>query len=108
MEFGLLAVAMSTTLVVAFATGQQLPGMAGIAQAPWWSWLGGLFAAGFVLSLTLVADKLGASLFQVRRVVQIEERAQVYSRFSEILLPGKDQIAPVITAEMGKSTEKLW
>ena len=57
------AVAMSATLAVALATGQRVPDAAGLTQAPWWSWLGGLFAAGFVLSLTLVADKLGASVF---------------------------------------------
>ena len=57
------ALAMSASLTVALATGQRLPDAAGIAQVPWWSWLGGLFAAGFVLSLTLVADKLGASVF---------------------------------------------
>ena len=57
------AVAMSATLAVALATGQRIPDAAVIAQAPWWSWLGGLFAAGFVLSLTLVASKLGASVF---------------------------------------------
>ena len=57
------AMAMSATLAVALVTGQRLPDAASIAQAPWWSWLGGLFAAGFVLSLTLVADKLGASVF---------------------------------------------
>ncbi len=57
------AVALSTALVAALATGQPFPGAAGLAQAPWWSWLGGLFAAGYVLSLTLVADRLGASVF---------------------------------------------
>ena len=57
------ATALLTTLAVALATGQRFPDGAGVAQAPWWGWLGGLFAAGFVLSLTLVADKLGASVF---------------------------------------------
>ncbi len=57
------AIAMLATLAVALVTEQRFPDGASIAQAPWWSWLGGLFAAGFVLSLTLVADKLGASVF---------------------------------------------
>ena len=57
------AVALSTTSLLAIAVGQSLPGVREIAQAPWWSWLGGLFAAGFVLSLTLVASRLGASVF---------------------------------------------
>ena len=56
------AVALSAALVAAFATGQA-PGVATLAQAPRWSWLGGLFAAGYVLSLTLVAGRLGASVF---------------------------------------------
>ena len=56
-------VAMFTTLIAALVSGQKLPGSGAIVQAPWWSWLGGLFAAGYVLSLTLVADKLGASVF---------------------------------------------
>ena len=57
------ATALLTTLAVALVKGQRFPDGASVAQAPWWGWLGGLFAAGFVLSLTLVADKLGASVF---------------------------------------------
>ena len=57
------ALAMVATLVVALVTGQRLPDGAGIARTPWWAWSGGLFAAGYVLSLTLVASKLGASVF---------------------------------------------
>ncbi len=57
------AAAMLAILAAALVTGQRFPDPASIAKAPWWSWLGGLFAAGFVLSLTLVADKLGASVF---------------------------------------------
>ncbi len=57
------AVAMLTTLAVALVRREHFPAGASLAQAPWWSWLGGLFAAGYVLSLTLVADKLGASVF---------------------------------------------
>jgi bacterial/archaeal transporter family-2 protein len=57
------AVAMSAALVAALTTHQRFPNISRIANAPWWSWLGGLFAVGFVLSLTLVAQKLGASVF---------------------------------------------
>jgi len=57
------ALALSVTVAVALATGERLPTGARIAQAPCWSWFGGLFAAGYVLSMTLVASKLGASVF---------------------------------------------
>ncbi len=57
------SVAMLTTLLAALVSGQKFPGAESLEQTPWWSWLGGLFAAGFVLSLTLVANKLGASVF---------------------------------------------
>ncbi len=55
--------AMIATLILALATREPFPTNVAMANAPWWSWLGGLFAAGFVLSLTLVAEKLGASVF---------------------------------------------
>ena len=44
-------------------TGQEFPGADGITQTPWLAWCGGLFAAGYVLSATVVADKIGASAF---------------------------------------------
>ncbi len=42
------------------------------------------------------------SAFETWRDLPAPERAAIYSRFSEALLLRKDQIAPVITAEMGK------
>lgn len=50
-------------LAVTLATGERLPKGASITQAPWWSWFGGIMAAGYVLSTTLVAGRLGASVF---------------------------------------------
>ena len=44
-----------------------------------------------------------AAAFQGWRTVPIQQRAGVYSRLNEVLLARKDQIAPVITAEMGKT-----
>ena len=59
----LFASALLLVLAVALTTGQRLPDGASIAQAPWWSWFGGVMAAGYVLSTTLVAGRLGASVF---------------------------------------------
>ena len=59
----LFATALLIVLAVALAGGQHLPDSASLAQAPWWSWLGGVMAAGYVLSTTLVAGRLGASVF---------------------------------------------
>lgn len=57
------AIAFCTSLVFALLTRQSLPDFGRLSSAPWWSCLGGLFAASYVLSMTLVADKLGASIF---------------------------------------------
>ena len=57
------ALALSATIVVALATGQAPPVASSVARAPWWSWTGGLFAAGYVLAMTLSADRIGAAVF---------------------------------------------
>ena len=57
------AIATTASLASALVSRQRLPEASSLANTPWWSWLGGLFAVGFVLSLTLVAEKLGASVF---------------------------------------------
>ncbi len=38
-----------------------LPPLSGLAQAPWWSWLGGLMGALFVSMVIIVAPRLGAA-----------------------------------------------
>lgn len=37
----------------------NLPGEAAIAQAPWWSWLGGPLGVAYIFVLILVAPKIG-------------------------------------------------
>lgn len=59
----LFVLALTVTVATALLTGQKFPGGDVIVQTPWWAWTGGLFAAGYVLSATLVADKIGASAF---------------------------------------------
>ncbi len=59
----LFVLALTVTVAVALLTGQKFPGVEVIAQTPWWAWCGGLFAAGYVLSATVVANKIGASAF---------------------------------------------
>ena len=34
-----------------------------IAQVPWWGWIGGAMGAVYVMSMLLVAERLGAALF---------------------------------------------
>ena len=59
----LFVLALTVTVAAGLMTGQKLPDADVITQTPWWAWAGGLFAAGYVLSATLVADKIGASAF---------------------------------------------
>ncbi|MEJ7618498.1 MAG: DMT family transporter [Pyrinomonadaceae bacterium] len=39
------------------------PSVGHLAQAPWWSWLGGLLGAYFIAAAIIVVPKLGAALF---------------------------------------------
>ncbi len=59
----LFVLALAGTVGVAILTGQKFPATDVITETPWWAWCGGLFAAGYVLSATVVAGKIGASAF---------------------------------------------
>lgn len=56
-------VTLTAALAVALGSGERLPGGATIAQAPWWSWIGGLFGIGFVVATVIASPRLGAGLF---------------------------------------------
>lgn len=47
----------------ALAMRVSLPSAAQIAQAPWWSWIGGSMGAMLVLSGVLLSHRLGAATF---------------------------------------------
>lgn len=53
------------TLLVTCAAAMRvpLPTAAQIAQAPWWSWVGGSMGATLVLSGVLLSHRLGAATF---------------------------------------------
>ena len=55
-------VALSTVLVVAFATRQPSPVTTGIGGAPWWVWTGGLFSATFIVVSTFLTPRLGVAV----------------------------------------------
>jgi len=53
-----LVAAVATSLTVV-ASGQSLPGLADLREAPWWSFSGGLIVAFYVLTITFLAPRLG-------------------------------------------------
>jgi len=55
-------VALSTVLVVAFASRQPSPVTAGISGAPWWVWTGGVFSATFIVVSTFLTPRLGVAV----------------------------------------------
>ncbi len=60
-----LSLSMSVALVVAFAivTVRGRPDWSQIAAAPWWTWIGGITGAVFVVGSLLVVPKTGSVLF---------------------------------------------
>jgi transporter family-2 protein len=57
------SVALGTALVMAVVSGQKPPAGGALAQVPWWGFIGGIFGAVYILSMLLMADKLGAAVF---------------------------------------------
>jgi len=57
------AITFIVALPIQFFAGERWPSGSTLAQAPWWSWTGGLFGLGFVLATVFVSPKLGAGLF---------------------------------------------
>ncbi|TMH38983.1 MAG: DMT family transporter [Betaproteobacteria bacterium] len=53
-----LVAAVATGLTV-FASGQSLPALTDLREAPWWSYCGGLIVAFYVLTITFLAPRLG-------------------------------------------------
>ena len=47
-------------LFVIVALRGAWPGTTQLAQVPWWAWMGGIFGAFYVFSLTLAVSTLGA------------------------------------------------
>ena len=56
------SVALSTVLLVAFATRQPAPITTGLHGAPWWIWTGGMFSATFIVVSTFLAPRLGVAV----------------------------------------------
>lgn len=55
-------VALGTTVTAALVSGQRFPAGA-VGQVPWWGWIGGVFGSLYILSMMMVADKVGAAIF---------------------------------------------
>jgi transporter family-2 protein len=49
--------------VIALASGQKPPTGGALAQVPWWGFIGGIFGAVYILSMLLMAERLGAAVF---------------------------------------------
>ena len=61
----LVSFAVGTLALFAYAaaTRPQLPPLAGLASAPWWVWVGGVFGSVFVTAAAAFAPRLGAATF---------------------------------------------
>ena len=55
----LFLVGLIAATVAMFASGQSLPGVAELREAPWWSYSGGPIVAFYVLTITFLAPRLG-------------------------------------------------
>lgn len=62
-------VGLTLILLVALATKQPAPATAGLARAPWWIWLGGLFGATFIVVSIVLTPRLGAALMLASVIV---------------------------------------
>lgn len=62
---GMLSVSVSLVLVVAFAlmTVRVKLDWSQIASAPWWTWIGGIAGAVFVVGAAIIVPKTGSVLF---------------------------------------------
>ena len=49
-------------LLLAVATRQPTPAIAGLGHAPWWIWTGGAFGATFIVVTIVLTAKIGATL----------------------------------------------
>jgi len=50
-------------LLAAPFMGLAVPSAERVAQIPWWGWLGGVLGAFYVLSMILIAGRVGAAAF---------------------------------------------
>ena len=58
------AVTFTSLLLAGLLFGQiSWPSSERVAQVPWWGWVGGAFGAVYVMSMLLVAERVGAALF---------------------------------------------
>ena len=55
----LFVIAGLATATVLALTGVSLPGLAEVRRAPWWSYLGGLIVAFYVLTITFLVPRIG-------------------------------------------------
>jgi transporter family-2 protein len=62
-------VGLTLLLVVALATRQPAPATAGLARAPWWIWLGGIFGATFIVVSIVLTPRLGTALMLASVIV---------------------------------------
>ena len=55
-------VGLALLLLLAGATRQPVPLIAGLGHAPWWVWTGGAFGATFIVVTIVLTAKIGATL----------------------------------------------
>ena len=55
----LFVVASAVSIVAVLVTGSSMPPLDELLAAPWWSYVGGVIVAGYVLTITFLAPRLG-------------------------------------------------
>ncbi|MGI4858601.1 MAG: DMT family transporter [Janthinobacterium lividum] len=60
---GLLAIAVAAPFI-----GVRMPAPGAVSHVPWWGWLGGAFGAFYIFTMLMMAEKLGAAIFQALTV----------------------------------------
>ena len=92
---GVLSISLSLVLVVTFAlmTVRAKPDWSEIASAPWWTWIGGIAGAVFVVAAAVIVPKTGSVLFPACRCARPDAGRHCSRHLRHVGLGGAADIA---------------
>lgn len=79
----LVSFVIGTVLLVGLSllTREPLPALSAFARAPWWTWLGGIFGAFFIVATIVVVPRLGSAFTFALVVAGQMSAAMIIDRF---------------------------
>ena len=84
------AVATLALAIALFALRVTPPSASSLAQAPWWSWMGGLYGASLVLSAIVLAPRLGATTYVAATIAGTMVASLVVDHYGLIGFPRQE------------------